>query len=165
MKSILAVLLCVALPALAADDAAMRLSGRMLFPAPELAKPGACVMYREGGAGWVLREPEFWLKGVVIAAEIRSRRVERCIDSGKPVTQLTRDEFNRLATAQPCVSRDDLAREESWGAIRLRVDGWETPHARKLANAGRLYQGHYLAHKLEKGGELEIDATLLRACE
>jgi len=165
MKSIFAVLLLITTPVMAQDDATMRLSGRMLFPVPDLAKPGACVMYREGGAGWVLREPEFWLKGTVVASEIRSRRVERCPDAGKPIQQYSREEFNRLARQQPCVSRDDAIREESWGAIRFRVEGWETPHARKLANAGRLYQGHYLDQKLEKGGELELDATLLGACQ
>ncbi|HRE18904.1 MAG TPA: hypothetical protein PLW86_17850, partial [Rhodocyclaceae bacterium] len=82
----------------------------------------------------------------------------------KPIQQYTREEFNQLARQQPCVSRDDARREESWGVIRLRVDSWETPHAKKLENAGRLYQGHYLDRKLESGGELELDATLLGAC-
>lgn len=164
MKPLALALFCLVQPAVAQDDATMRLAGRMAFPQPQLAKPGACVMYREGGAGWILTEPMYWLRGTVVSAEIRNQRVERCPDFGKPLTQLSREEFNRLASQQPCVSRDDLAREESRGYIRFKVEGWETPYGRKMANAGRLYEGHFLDRKLDKGVELEVDATLLGAC-
>lgn len=165
MKRLVAILLLACTVSAFGQDDAMRLSGRMLFPDPELAKPGACVMYREGGAGWILLEPVYWLRGTVLASEIRNRQVGRCPEFGKPIEQYSRDEFNRLANNQPCVSRDDAIRDESRGVIRLRVDAWETPYARKMANAGRLYQGNYLDKKLEKGIELEVDATLLGACK
>lgn len=143
----------------------MRPSARLLFNQPELAKPGACVMYREGGRGWIFTEPVFWLKGSVLATEVRSRRLDRCPEvPGKLIEQYSREEFNRLANARPCVSRDDLVHDEQVGMVRLRVEEWETPWARRAANAGRLYQGHFIDKALKKGMELEIEADLLGAC-
>lgn len=148
-----------------ADDMALRPSARLLFNQPELTKPGACVMYREGGQGWVFTEPVFWLKGSVVTAEVRSRRLGRCPEvPGKLIEQYSRDEFNRLANARPCVSRDDLAHEEQVGMVRFKVEDWETPWAKRAANAGRLYQGHFIDKPLQKGMELEIEADLLGAC-
>lgn len=148
-----------------ADDMALRPSARLLFNQPELTKPGACVMYREGGSGWIFTEPVFWLKGTVISAETRSRRLERCPEvPGKTIEQYSREEFNRLANARPCVSRDDLVHEEQVGMVHLRVDEWETPWAKRAANTGRLYQGHFIDKALQKGMELEIEADLLGTC-
>lgn len=143
----------------------MRLEERMLFRAPELAKPGACVMYREGGAGWILTEPVYWLKGTTVASEVRKRRVERCPEvAGKTPEQYTRAEFNRWARAQPCFSGAEKARDEDFGIVRVRVEDWETPWTKRTASAGRLHQGHYIDAPLKKGGELEFDAALLEAC-
>lgn len=148
-----------------ADDPVLRPSARLLFKEPEVVKPGTCVMYREGGSGWILTEPVFYLKGTVLSADIRSRKLERCPEvPGKTVEQYTREEFNRLAKARPCVSRDDAVREESTGMVRLQVEEWETPWAKRAANANRLYQGHFLDRPLKKGMELEIEADLLGAC-
>ena len=47
----------------------------------------------------------------------------------------------------------------------LRIEEWETPWAKRAANAGRLYQGHYLDQMLKKGQEIEIDADLLGTCQ
>lgn len=163
MKKItLIVMTLLAGNASAAED--MRLAGRMLFKEPELAKPGACVMYREGGAGWIITEPVYWLKGRTVAAQVQKRRIEVCPDAGKQPGQLSREEFNRLARTQPCVSSPEKVREEDIGVIRLRIDDWETPWAKKAANSGRLYQGYFLDQILRKGEEMEIDADLLMAC-
>lgn len=148
-----------------ADDPVLRPSARLLFTQPELVRPGSCVMYREGGSGWIVTEPVYWLKGTVSGAEIRSRRVGRCPEvPGKLMEQYTREEFNRLAAASPCVGRDDLVREDQTGLVRFLVEDWETPWAKRAANSGRLYQGHFLDRALEKGLELEVEADLLGAC-
>lgn len=148
-----------------ADDS-MRLSGRMLFKVPELARPGACVLYREGGAGWILTEPQYWLKGTVVSAAPKKLMPELCpLVAGKVVEHYSRDEFNRLAKAQPCVSKPENRKEMELGFIRFRVEDWETPWARTAANAGRLFQGYYLDQKLQKGLELELPADLLIPCQ
>lgn len=149
-----------------ADEVTLRPSARLLFKEPDLVKPGTCVMYREGGRGWIFTDPVFWLKGTVVASEVRTRRLERCPEvPGKTVEQYSREEFNRLANARPCVSSDDQVRDEQVGIVRLRVDEWETPWAKRAANAGRLYQGHFIDKRLKKGEELEVEADLLGACE
>lgn len=148
-----------------ADDPALRPSARMLFAQPDLQKPGACVIYREGGAGWIVTDPVYWLQGTVVAAEVKSRRLDVCPEvPGKPVEQYSRSEFNRLAAARPCVSRPELVRDEQVGVVRLRVEEWETPWAKRAANAYRLYQAHFLDRGLTKGLELEIEADLLAVC-
>lgn len=149
-----------------ADDFALRPSARMLFAQPELLRPGACVVYREGGAGWIATEPVFWLRGKVIGAEVRSRRLERCPEvPGKDIGRYTREEFVRLAGARPCVSRDDLVRDGQVGVVHVQVSDWETPWSKRAANTFRLYQGHFLDQQLRQGGELDIEADLLTACE
>lgn len=111
-------------------------------------------------------EPVYWLKGTVLDSDIRSRRLQRCPEVvGKLPAQYSRDEFNRLLKAYPCVGKDEQVREEQFGLIRLRVEEWETPWVKRAANAGRLYQGQFIDRPLEKGGELEIEADLLSPCE
>jgi len=159
----LAILLCAG-PAMAAEDS-MRLAGRMLFKQPELAKPGACVSYREGGSGWILTEPVYWLKGTTIASEVKTRKLDLCPEApGKTPELYSREEFVRQAKAHPCVARAENIRSEEFGIIRFRVDSWETPWSKRLANAGRLFQGSFLDIPLKKGVEIEIDADLLGAC-
>lgn len=165
MKKItLMTFLLISTGAMAAED--MRLAGRMLFKMPELAKPGACVMYREGGAGWILTEPVYWLRGTTVGSEVRKRKLDVCPDAGgKPIEHYTREEFNRLANAQPCVSKAENSREEDVGIIRIRVEEWETPWAKRAANTWRLFQGNYLDKPLKKSGEIELDADLLGPCQ
>lgn len=165
MKIFFAVLAVLALPALA-DEAALRPSAQLLFKQPELLRPGSCVVYEEGGSGWIITEPVYYLKGQVIAAEVRSRHLGVCPQvSGKTPLQYSRDEFNRQVLASPCVSPGVPERDEQIGIVRLRVDQWETPHEKKAANAGRLYRGNFIDHKLEKGLEIELEANLLGVCE
>ena len=148
-----------------ADEATLRPSARLLFKHPELARPGACVAYREGGSGWIFTEPVFFLKGEVVSSEVRTKRLERCPEvPGKLVEQYSREEFNRLANAYPCVRQDDQVHDEQVGVIRFKVQEWETPWAKKMVNAGRLYQGQFIDRKLEKGQEMELEADLLEPC-
>lgn len=151
--------------AVQADEPALRTSARMLFKDPHMTRPGQCVAYREGGSGWIMTDPVYFVQGTVVASEVRTRRMEVCPEvAGKPVEQYNREEFVRLAQAQPCVSRADLAKEVQVGMVRLRVAEWDTPHARRAANAGRLFQGQFLNTPLKKGGELEMEADLLTTC-
>ncbi len=158
--------LCLAIVSSAtqADDT-MRLDTRLTLARPELATPGSCVVYREGGAGWLLTEPVYWLKGTTVSYVIKRREVTLCPDAGnKPISRYTREEFNRLAAQQPCVARIENSHERDIAVLRLRIEDWETPFERRAANAGRLYRGHYLDQMLTKGAEIELDSDLLDAC-
>ncbi len=164
MKRLFALLACVALPALAAEPE-LRPSARLLFKDPDLMHAGRCVLYEEGGSGWVITDPKFYLKGEVLGSQIVTRHLGRCpVVSGKSLQQYTRDEFVRHAKAYPCVSDRVPERDEQIGIVRLKVTDWETPHARAAANAGRLYRGQFLDSKLEKGMEIELEADLLGTC-
>jgi hypothetical protein len=160
-------LLCLALlatPALA-DDPALRPSARLLFKYPEMLHSGRCVIYEEGGAGGILGEPRYSLKGQVVTAEVRTRHLAHCpLVPGKNLEQYTREEFIRQALAYPCVAADVPERDEQIGMVRLRVSEWETPHERKTANAGRLYRGMFIDRSLKEGLEIELEADLLSVC-
>ena len=161
----LAVLLAGLACAVQADEAALRPSARLLFKHPDMLRAGQCVRYEEGGAGWVITEPVYYLKGEVLGAEVRTRHLGKCpLVPGKNLEQYSRDEFNRHAQAYPCVASDGAERDEQIGVVRLRVTDWETPHAKKAENAGRLYRGMFIDRKLEKGMEIELEADLLGIC-
>jgi hypothetical protein len=150
---------------LQAEEPALRASAGLLFKYPELLRPGSCVTYREGGAGWILREPLYYLRGTVTTAEVTTRRLERCPElPGKTREQYTRDEYVRLMRAMPCLANASAPREEQVGMVRLQVIDWETPHVRKAENAGRLYRGMFLDQPLKKGLEVELEADLLGPC-
>src|SRR5574343_541230 len=158
-------LAALAFAAVADEEAPLRPSAQLLFKHPHLLQPGQCVRYQEGGAGWVVTEPVYFLRGEVVSAEVRSRHVGTCpVVEGKTLLQYTRDEFIRHARAYPCVSPGVPERETQIGVVRIRVNTWETPHARKAENAGRLYRGMFLDQHLEKGQEIELEADLLGAC-
>lgn len=164
MRSFLVLLAFLSTPALAADPA-LRPSARLLFKQPELLQPGSCVLYEEGGSGWVITDPVYYLKGRVLAAEVRTRHLGRCPQvPGKNMEQYSREEFNRHALAYPCVAENVPERDEQIGVVRLRVSAWETPHAKKAENAGRLYRGMFIEQKLEKDMEIELEADLLGTC-
>lgn len=165
MRNLLVVLALLAAPALA-DEPLLRPSANLLFKQPELLKPGQCVRYEEGGSGWVITEPIYFLKGEVVGAEVRSRHLGTCpLVAGKSIEQYSRDEFNRHALAYPCVSPGVAERDEQIGIVRLRVGDWETPYLRKAANAGRLYRGMFIDRVLKKDMEIELEADLLTVCQ
>jgi hypothetical protein len=165
MRTLFVVLALLTTPTLASEPL-LRPSARLLFKQPELLQIGACVNYREGGSGWVVTEPVYYLQGTVVAAEVQTRHLGTCpAVPGKSIEQYSREQFNRHALAYPCVSEEALARDEQIGVVRLQVTDWETPHALKSANAGRLYRGMFIDKKLEKGMEIEMEADLLGVCE
>jgi len=164
MQIFLLLLALLATPALAIEPV-LRPSARLLLKQPELLQTGSCVVYEEGGSGRVLTDPLYYLKGTVLTAEVRKRHLGVCpLVPGKNMAQYSREEFNRHATAFPCVSADVPERDEQIGIVRLRVAAWETPHAIRAANDGRLYRGMFIDHKLEKDMEIELEADLLGVC-
>lgn len=164
MRNLVVVLALVATPALA-EEPALRPSARLLFKQPELLQAGSCVVYEEGGSGWIATDPVFNLKGRVISAEVQNRHLGKCPQVvGKTIEQYSRDEFNRQALAFPCVSENVPERDEQIGIVRLRISSWETPYAIRAANAGRLYRGTFIDKKLEKDMEIELEADLLGVC-
>lgn len=165
MRVFLLILATLAAPALA-DEPVLRPSARLVFKHPAMLQAGQCVVYEEGGSGWVMTDPVYYLKGKVVAAEVRTRHLGKCpVVPGKNIEQYSREEFNRQALAYPCVSADVPERDEQIGIVRLRVSQWETPHARKAANAGRLYRGMFIDQALKKDMDIELEADLLGVCE
>jgi hypothetical protein len=158
-------LVFLAFPALA-EESALRPSARMVFKHPDLLRQGSCVAYREGGSGWIITDPVFYLQGTVIAAEVRGRLLQSCPNvPGKNPDQYTREEFNRLSAAYPCLAQGVPERDEQIGMVRFKISSWETPHAKRAANAGRLYRGSFIDQPLKKGMEIELEADLLESCE
>jgi hypothetical protein len=164
MRLFILLLAVLAAPAMA-GEMLLRPSANLLFKHPELLQPGHCVRYEEGGAGWVVTDPVFYLKGTVVSAEVRSRRLSVCPEvPGKEWSQYSRAEYVRLALVQPCLAPGTPERDEQTGVVRVRVTDWETPHARRAENAGRLYRGMFIDRPLARGMEIELEADMLAVC-
>ena len=164
MRILLVALALLSTSALATEPV-LRTSARLLFKQPELLKTGSCAVYQEGGSGWVMTDPVFYLKGVVLGAEVRTRHLGKCpLVPGKNMAQYSREEFNRHAQAFPCVAENVSERDEQIGIVHLRVTAWETPYAIRAANAGRLYRGMFIDRPLENDMEIELEADLLGVC-
>ena len=164
MRILIVALALLATPALAVEPL-LRPSARLLFKEPEMLQTGRCVVYEEGGAGWVMTDPVFYLKGEVLATDVRSRHLGKCpVVPGKNIEQYSRAEFNRQALAYPCVGPEAAERDEQIGIVRLRIATWETPYAILAANDGRLFRGMFIDRKLEKDMEIELEADLLMVC-
>ncbi|MDR0775823.1 MAG: hypothetical protein LBE81_04195 [Azonexus sp.] len=164
MCLLLAVLAVLAGSAVA-DEPVSHPSARLLADSPEWLQPGHCVRYEEGGGGWVMTEPVYYLQGIVLEAAVRTLRTPVCPEvPGKQAGQYSRAEFVRLVAAQPCVAPGRPVRDEQLGLVRLRVIDWETPHARRAENVGRLYRGLFLDQPLHQGVEIELEADLLVPC-
>jgi hypothetical protein len=158
-----ALLWLFALPVAAASTGLLP-SARLLQTTPEQLAPGRCVVYGESVVS--LAVPEYFVRGRVVAARVEERRLAVCPEvAGKGVEQYSREEFNRRVLAEPCVSSERYARDVQLGLVRLRVEQWETPYARRAANAGRLYRGMFIDRQLKEGMEIELEADLLGACD
>ena len=158
-----ALLVLLALP-VAAGAAELLPSAQLLQSQPERLAPGRCVVYGESVAS--LAVPEYFVRGRVVSAQVVERNLAVCPEvAERRLDQSSREEFNRLLLARPCVSSDKFARDVQLGLVRLRVEQWETPHARRAANAGRLYRGMFIDRPLKAGMEIELEADLLGACE
>ena len=152
--------------AAAAGEPPTRPSARRLKAQPQDFQVDRCVIYQENGGGSAMSESDFFVKGRVVAAALETRILQACPEvPGRSIEQYTRAEFNRLALAYPCLTGAPDTLEAQLGVVRLRVESWETPHARQAANAGRLYRGMYIDRMLAKDMEIELEADLLGTCE
>ena len=150
----------------AAGEPPARPSARLLKAQPQNFQPERCVIYREDGGGNGASETDYFVKGRIVAAGVEIRILLACPTVlGRGIEQYTREEFIRLALAYPCLNGEPANLEAQLGLVRMRVDSWETPHARRAANAGRLYRGMYIDRELKKDMEIELEADLLGSCE
>ena len=165
MRFLPALILLFVLP-VSAGAAELRPSARLVEAQPEHLQSGRCVVYAESDASLAATTPEYFVRGQVLDSRVVERRLERCPRvEGRGIENYSREEFNRLVRAQPCVSADRYARDVRLGLVRLQVAEWETPHALRAANGGRLYRGMFVERKLESGMEIELEADLLGTCE
>ena len=160
----LPILLALAASLAAAGDAEPRPSARLVLADPEAWQAGRCVIYREVNRG--VADASFYVRGRIVAAGVQTRRLSLCPQvAAREIENYTREQFNRLLLAHPCVSSENDARDVQSGVVRLRVEHWETPHARRAASAGRLYRGMFIDANLKEGMEIELEADLLGSCE
>lgn len=144
----------------------LRLTQGLAAPQPELLKPGQCVRYQEGGAGFLGREPLFWLEGTVVAARHEQLLLKQCpAEWQAEKLPPSREAFLQREQQMPCLlqlEQQTGSTEMAW--VKLRVARWETPWAKSWANKGRLYRGMYLDRELTTDLEVEINARQLSAC-
>ncbi len=126
---------------------------------------GDCVMFREGGAGWLLKAPTYWLKGSIAGIARERRMADVCPRLNKPLSAYTRADWALLAAATPCVDRDSDVREVAVLRIRVSVENWETPWSYQHGAAGWLFRGQFLDQTLKKGEVIDMDASWLEPCE
>jgi hypothetical protein len=148
-----------------ASGAEQRPSAALVLARPDWLQGGQCVVYAENSPGRAASAPDYFVRGTVVAARVETRFLPLCpAVPGKAIDNYSRDEFNRLAHAAPCVSAEPFRRAVQLGLVRLRVSDWETPHARRAATAGRLYRGMFIDQPLLDGMEIESEADLLMRC-
>ena len=125
---------------------------------------GDCVLFREGGAGLLLKTPTYWLRGSIAGMSSERRLAGRCPQIGKPESAYTRDDWVRVAAATPCVESDAEVREVAVTRISVEVDEWETPWSSMHGTVGWLFRGHFLDKPLKKGDLIDMDASWLERC-
>ncbi|HMW18800.1 MAG TPA: hypothetical protein PKN13_13710 [Accumulibacter sp.] len=143
------------------------LAGAAASPAATGAMPqvGDCVIFREGGEGWLLTTPIYWLRGTIVALSPQRRLATRCPIIDKPTVSYTRADWQRVAAATPCVDRDEEIREVDVLRVHVGVEDWETPWSSAHGTAGWLFRGQFLEQSLSKGKVIDMDASWLQRCE
>ena len=126
---------------------------------------GDCVLFREGGAGFLLRTPTYWLWGSVAGISPERRLARRCPEIGKLMPAYTREDWVRVAAAMPCVDNDADVHEVDVVRIRVAVEAWETPWSNQHGTVSWLFRGHFLDHALNKGALIEMKSSWLERCE
>lgn len=127
--------------------------------------PGDCAMFREGGAGYILTAPTYYVRGTITEVYTRRHPMALCPNLGKPAMRYTRADWKRMADAYPCVTDPAQVKDVDAIRIRMRADQWETPWTLSHGQNGWLFHGHYLDVELKEGAVLDIDGTLLERCE
>jgi hypothetical protein len=144
------------------DNDPLRLTTHLALP-PAVTTTGACVAYKEGGLGWLARDPVFWLSGTVETAKFRPRsELVECVGARpeQPVLS-TREQLIQAVRAADCGAQEDAVLPR----VMVRVTEWETPWGKEFALKGRLYRGYYLNQQLIEGAEVELPPTLLVPCD
>jgi hypothetical protein len=126
---------------------------------------GECVMFREGGTGYLLTTPTYWVKGRVAGIESKRRWADRCPVIGKPVSAYSRSDWATVVEAIPCVASDSEVGEVSVLRVQLVVDDWETPWSKQHGAAGWLFRGMFVDKPLKKGVSIDMDAAWLERCD
>lgn len=126
---------------------------------------GDCVMFREGGAGLLLRTPVYWLRGSIAGVSRTRRMAQACPHIGKQAAAHTPADHALLAAAMPCVDKGADAVEVDVVRVQVAVDDWETPWSPQQGTTGWLFRGKFLNQTLEKGKVIDMDATWLVRCE
>lgn len=127
--------------------------------------PGDCAMFREGGQGYILKGPAYWLRGRIEEVYKRPHRMGLCPNLGKTRERYTRDDWVTIADAYPCVTNPEHVGEVQAIRIRMRAEAWDTPWSLSHGHNGWLFRGHFLKTELKEGVVLDIDGTLLERCE
>ncbi|MCB1965552.1 MAG: hypothetical protein KDI64_05745 [Candidatus Accumulibacter sp.] len=127
---------------------------------------GDCVIFREGGAGRLLKAPTYWLKGSIAGISRQQRQLERCPRIGKPASAYTPADHARLAAAMPCLEHlsGSPARDVEVLRVLVTVSDWETPWSHQHGSTGWLFRGQFLGQTLQKGAEIDMDAAWLERC-
>lgn len=133
-------------------------------PGPQV---GDCVIFREGGAGLLLKTPTYWLQGTIAGIAREQRPLGLCPHIGKPALAYTPADYALLAAAMPCVAElaGGLPLTVEVLRVRLRVADWETPWSPQHGTTGWLYRGQFLDQPLEKGALIDVDAAWFERCE
>lgn len=133
---------------------------RPLYP-----QAGECVIFREGGGGYILKAPSYWLKGSIAEVAQERRLAGLCPRIGKPTAAFSRDDWLRVAAATPCVESEADVREVPVLRVRVLVEAWETPWSNQHGTAGWLFRGQFLNIPLRRGEIIDMDASWLERCE
>jgi hypothetical protein len=151
------------------------LAGVLVFPVsgmaaeqavtPRYPQVGECVIFREGGGGYVFKAPTYWLKGTIAGLFEERRTAGLCPKIGKPETAYSSEDWIRVAAATPCVQNAAEVREVSVLRVQVKVDAWETPWSNQHGTAGWLFRGQFLDKPLHQGETIDMDASWLERCE
>ena len=131
----------------------------------QMPVPGDCAMCREGGEGYIMKTPTYWVRGRIEEVYKRPHQMGLCPRIGKPRERFTRDDWMTIADTYPCVSDPANVGEVQAIRIRMRVEAWETPWSLQQGRVGWLFRGQFLKTELKEGVILDVDGTLLERCE
>ena len=135
------------------------------LPNALLPAVGECVVFREGGAGVVLKAPSYWMQGKLVALSHHKKILERCPQIGKLPQAYTREDWLRVAEASPCAENTEGVREVMLVRLTVAVEEWDTPWSKQHGAAGWLYRGNFLNTRLEKGVLIEMDSSWVERCQ
>lgn len=166
MRRLRAIIAALLAASVLADEAAPVVTSLAAFAEPQL---GDCVVFREGGAGLLLRTPIYWLKGSIAGISRQQRMLRACPRIGKQASAYTPADHALLAGAMPCVDEGAVNAADAVLSDVMRVQvvvaDWETPWSHQQGTTGWLFRGQFLNQTLKKGEVIDMDVTWLVPCE